>query len=385
MDLNKPHLRYKNQTRRERTWTIHLISAEKVIKGTVLTVVALKLLSMLGSDVHASAEAFVTRHGIDIANRYVHDILEKLVGVGNNQLVEFSTVAFIYAALLFIEGIGLWMQYRWAEYLTAISTALFIPIEGYEIYQRFTWVRIAILALNIFVVWYLSTRLRDEKKEFGAVGGEMSPTKVKICGITNLEDALLAVKFGADELGFNFYKKSQRYISPDAARKIIDELPPNILKVGVFVNESIDSIDRIAKVACLDTIQLHGDEDFSCVSRVRKRTGLQVIKALRITSESVIGDAMDYDSDAILLDSYSSSERGGTGETADWDVAQEVGIFVPHAQLYLAGGLSAVNVAEAIRKVRPYAVDACSRLESAPGKKDPEKLEKFISAAKETI
>src|SRR5436190_18444788 len=163
MDLKQPHIRYKNQTPRERTWTIHLIAAEKVIKGTVLVVIALKLLSLMGQDVHAYAADLVTRHGIDVGNRYIEGILNKLVGLGGNQLIQFSTVAFAYSALLFVEGIGLWLQKRWAEYLTAIGSALLLPVEIYELYERFTWVRILILAINIFVVWYLATRLRDEK------------------------------------------------------------------------------------------------------------------------------------------------------------------------------------------------------------------------------
>ena len=166
MDLAKPHIRYKNQTPRERTWTIHLIAAEKVIKGTVIIVVAVKLLSLMGRDVHAWAADLVTRHGIDIGNRYIHEILEKLTGVGNDQLIQYSTVGFIYAALLFVEGIGLWMQKRWAEYLTVIGSALLIPVEVYEVFERITWVRVVVLAINLFIVWYLSTRLRDEEVEF---------------------------------------------------------------------------------------------------------------------------------------------------------------------------------------------------------------------------
>jgi uncharacterized membrane protein (DUF2068 family) len=162
--LKKPHLRYKNQSPRERTWTIHFIAVEKTVKATVLIIVGLKLLTFINRDIHAWAEDFAARHGIDLANRFVHEALERLTGIGNEQLITFSIIAFIYAALLLVEGIGLWLQKRWAEYMTAISTALFIPFEIYEIYARFTWVRIAILALNVFIVWYLSTRLKDEKK-----------------------------------------------------------------------------------------------------------------------------------------------------------------------------------------------------------------------------
>lgn len=165
MGLNKPHLRYKNQTPRERTWTIHFISVMKFVKGVILVVVGIKLLTLLGRDVEVWATDFVTRHGIDLANKYVHSALEKLQGVGNTQLMQMSGVAFGYSALLFTEGVGLWLQKRWAEFLTAIATGLLIPLEIYEIYEKFTWVRVAILILNLFIVWYLVTRLKDENKE----------------------------------------------------------------------------------------------------------------------------------------------------------------------------------------------------------------------------
>ncbi|MEP7077192.1 MAG: DUF2127 domain-containing protein [Acidobacteriota bacterium] len=165
MPVSTPHLRYKKQTPRERTITIHLISLEKTIKATILIFVGLKLLSLFGQDVHAWAADFVTRHGIDIGNRYVQMMLEKLTGVGNSQIVTWSVVAFFYSGILIVEAVGLWLQKRWAEYFTAISTALLLPIEIYEIYERVTWVRIGALAINIFIVWYLFTRLGDEKIE----------------------------------------------------------------------------------------------------------------------------------------------------------------------------------------------------------------------------
>ena len=172
MGLSKPHLRYKKQTPRERTLTIHLISIEKTIKAIVLTLVAFKLLSLVDQDVHKWAADFVTRHGIDIGNRYVHAGLERLVGVGNSQIVAFSIVAFVYSAVLLTEALGLWFQKRWAEYLTAVSTALLMPLEIYEIYERFTFVRVGLLIINAFIVWYLATRLRDEKKEVIELTGE---------------------------------------------------------------------------------------------------------------------------------------------------------------------------------------------------------------------
>lgn len=137
----------------------------KFVKAAILIAVGIKLLTLLDRDVHEWASDLVTRHGIDTANKFVESTLHKLEGVGNSQLAAFSTVAFVYSGLLLTEGIGLWMQKRWAEYLTAIATALFIPLELYELYERFTFVRVGILALNIFIVWYLVTRLRDEKRE----------------------------------------------------------------------------------------------------------------------------------------------------------------------------------------------------------------------------
>lgn len=384
MDLNTVHLRYKNQTRRERTWTIHFIAAEKAIKGTVLLIVAFKMLTLFNRDVHAWAENFISRHGIDLANRYVQSALERLSGVGNKQLLELSVVATVYAALLFTEGIGLWLQKRWAEYMTTYLTALFLPFEIYEIYERFTWVRVAILALNIFVVWYLSTRLKDEKKEGSDTeNAEKADTKIKICGITNLEDALLSVQLGADQLGFNFYKNSSRFLTPERARSIIDEIPTNVLKIGVFVNESVESVCEIASFAGLDAIQLHGDEDNGFMERVHTESGLPVIKVFRISPDFTTGDATHCSAEAILLDKYSPREVGGTGETFDWTVAQRVRPLVD--RLYLAGGLTPLNVGKAIEMVRPYAVDVCSGIESEPGKKDPEKLKRFVAAVRETI
>jgi phosphoribosylanthranilate isomerase len=342
------------------------------------------MLTLFGRDVHGWAEEFVTRHGVDLANRFVHQILERLVGVGNKQLVEFSVVALVYAAMLYVEGIGLWLQKRWAEYLTTVATAMFIPLELYEIYERFTWVRIAITLFNIFIVWYLVTRLRDEKKEYATTWrSEDEPPIVKICGITDLEDALLAAGFGADAVGFNFYSESPRYVSIETARTIIEKLPEQILKVGVFVNETVENVCETARVAGLDAVQLHGDEDREFVNNVRNRTGLIVIKALRAGPDFQPQHAVEFEADAVLLDSYSETERGGTGRVLDWKLAVRVQAFVPG--FYLAGGLSPENVADAVRAVRPYAVDACSRLESRPGKKDAGKLRRFITAAKEAI
>lgn len=205
-------------------------------------------------------------------------------------------------------------------------------------------------------------------------------TLVKICGITNPEDAFLSVKFGADALGFNFYQKSPRYIAPERAREICAELPRETLKVGVFVNENLDRIIEIAEFVSLDAVQLHGDESAEFVRQIKERFSGGVIKALRVSENFQPEDVLQYEADAILLDAFSKQEYGGTGETFDWEIARKVQEIFP--KMYLAGGLSSVNVDFAIRKVQPFAVDSCSLLEWEKGKKDKQKVHKFISAAK---
>ena len=149
-----------------------MISIEKTVKAVILIIVGFKLATLVNQDVHTWAADFVTRHGIDIGNRFVHAALQRLVGITSSQIITFSVVAFFYSTVLLVEAAGLWLQKRWAEYLTAISTALLMPLEIYEIYERFTWVRVAILLINAFIVWYLVTRLRDEKKEVVEITGE---------------------------------------------------------------------------------------------------------------------------------------------------------------------------------------------------------------------
>ncbi|HEY0427785.1 MAG TPA: phosphoribosylanthranilate isomerase [Pyrinomonadaceae bacterium] len=205
-------------------------------------------------------------------------------------------------------------------------------------------------------------------------------TKVKICGITNPEDALVSAKFGADALGFNFYEKSPRFITPEKARGIIEKLPPEILKVGVFVNESMERILEIAETAKLDAIQLHGDESPEFVRKLKAKTSLEIIKAFRVSEDFKPEDVLQYEVDAVLLDAFSKNDYGGTGETFDWEIAKKVREIFP--KMYLAGGLSTKNIGGAIDKVEPYAVDACSAIEEAKGIKNHEKLRAFIFAVK---
>ncbi|MGB7926326.1 MAG: phosphoribosylanthranilate isomerase [Pyrinomonadaceae bacterium] len=202
--------------------------------------------------------------------------------------------------------------------------------------------------------------------------------EVKICGITNLEDALAAVSAGADALGFNFYRRSSRFIEPSAARRIVERLPSTVLTVGVFVNEGEpEEVARIADKAGVRAAQLHGDEPPAyCRALMKER---MVIKALRVSAEFEPESAARFETDAILLDAFNAEMRGGTGHVIDWDLARRTRELVP--KLFLAGGLSPENVASAIRAVKPFAVDACSLLECAPGRKDAERVRRFVAAA----
>jgi phosphoribosylanthranilate isomerase len=203
---------------------------------------------------------------------------------------------------------------------------------------------------------------------------------VKICGITNLEDARAAVGAGADALGFNFYKRSSRFISPSDARRIIEELPVSVLSIGVFVNEGApEDVERIAQQAGLGAVQLHGDESPEYCRALGNR---YVIKALRVHEDFEPESALEYETDAILLDAFDAGARGGTGRVFDWRFAERTRELVP--KLFLAGGLTIENVAEATAAVRPYAVDACSSLECAPGRKDALRVRAFIEAAKKS-
>lgn len=203
-------------------------------------------------------------------------------------------------------------------------------------------------------------------------------TLVKICGITNLEDALDCVEAGAGALGFNFYAGSPRYVAPGDARRIIERLPESVLSVGVFVNEeSPERVAELAEVAGVSAVQLHGDETPDYCRALR---GYFVIKALRVGREFTPESAACYGTHAVLLDAFSRDAYGGTGETFDWAAARLTRTLVP--KLFLAGGLRSENVADAVRAARPFAVDACSLLERAPGLKDRELVRSFVAAAR---
>jgi phosphoribosylanthranilate isomerase len=202
------------------------------------------------------------------------------------------------------------------------------------------------------------------------------PVKVKICGITSLADARVAVEAGADALGFVFYEPSPRYISPEAASVIIGQLPPFPVKVGVFVDAPQDLVFRAMNHCRLNLLQFHGDEppDY-CL-----QFGLMSMKAFRIQSADSLQRLADYPTDAWLLDACVLDKPGGTGQTFNWDLAFEAGKL--GRPVFLAGGLTPENVADAVRRAHPYAVDVSSGVEAAPGVKDPDKVRAFIESAK---
>lgn len=204
-------------------------------------------------------------------------------------------------------------------------------------------------------------------------------TFIKICGITNVDDALAAVAAGADALGFNFFKPSPRYVTPQTAREIVKQLPLSVLTVGVFVNEeSPQAVRSIASDAGVTALQLHGDESPSyCRELAADR---YVIKTLSVSNDFEIQMAQAYKVQAIMLDTKHSALRGGTGRVFDWSIAREVNHVVP--KLFLAGGLSPENIDEAIETVRPYAVDACSALEDEPGRKNHDRMRAFVELAR---
>ena len=218
-------------------------------------------------------------------------------------------------------------------------------------------------------------------KQLLSEAGREERVRVKICGITNMEDAQMSVDAGADMLGFNFYPKSLRYIEPESARRIIERLPAAIQNVGVFVNEeNPQRVADIADIADIDVIQLHGDESPSYCQTLKER---RIIKALRVDHDFSATRVADYQTEAILLDTFSAAARGGTGESFDWAIAKQVRKVV--SRLFLAGGLTPDNVASAIATVTPYAVDACSSLESSPRKKDERRVREFIAATRSAV
>jgi phosphoribosylanthranilate isomerase len=204
--------------------------------------------------------------------------------------------------------------------------------------------------------------------------------KVKICGITNLEDALASVDAGCDALGFVFYKKSSRYVIPQKAKDIIKQLPPHIIKIGVFVDAPEDRVKRIAKLCHLDILQLHGDESPEFCQKFKN---YRIIKAFRIKDKIDLPKILRYRTFAYLFDTYAKSKIGGTGKKFNWRLLENLsGIKKP---IFLSGGLNEKNVQEAIKLIRPDWVDISSSVEIRPGEKNHKRVRNFIHAARKRM
>ncbi len=201
-------------------------------------------------------------------------------------------------------------------------------------------------------------------------------TRVKICGITRVDDAIAAAKAGADAIGLVFYPKSSRYVTTTVAAEIVSELPPFVTTVGLFVNHSADQVNQICDQVELDLLQFHGDESPSDCSRFGKR----FIKAVRMAPGRSVTEMMGQyrQATALLLDSFDADKYGGSGETFDWQRVPKDS-DVP---LVLAGGLNCSNVVEAVTRVQPYAVDVSSGVESAPGIKSADQIIEFVTRVK---
>ena len=195
--------------------------------------------------------------------------------------------------------------------------------------------------------------------------------KVKICGMTQLKDALFAVEQGVDAVGFIFYKKSPRAVTMKTVREIIKKLPPLVETVGVFVNESAERVNKMADYCGLDLVQLHGEESPAFCRKIRRR----VIKAFRVKDLQSIKQLSKFPVSGFLLDTFSDNLHGGTGKTFDWNLALPAKKMGP---VILAGGLTPRNILQAVRQVRPYGVDVCSGVEKSPGIKDLEKVRAFL-------
>jgi phosphoribosylanthranilate isomerase len=208
----------------------------------------------------------------------------------------------------------------------------------------------------------------------------MAAVKVKICGVTNWTDARQACEAGADFLGFNFWPRSPRYITPAKARLIVRRLPKGVAAVGVFVDETEAKTLKIARTVGLDYLQLHGDESPDSVARLGRI--LPVIKAIRVRESFRPSDLARFRSaKAILLDGFDSKMPGGTGKTFQWGGARRAQRY---GTIFLAGGLTPENIAEAIGVAKPFAVDACSGVEAKPGKKNAARVQAFLQAVKST-
>lgn len=206
----------------------------------------------------------------------------------------------------------------------------------------------------------------------------MSDLFVKICGITNLEDALFSVQSGADALGFIFYDQSPRCVRSEIVHNIVEQLPESVARVGVFVNPTTREVATICRHIRLTAIQVYGIQ----TDGELRELGMSVIKAFQVGKGFDVEQLGKYSVKAFLLDTFFEGKAGGTGKTFDWEIAQRA---TKYGKVILSGGLSPANVSEAVRFVRPYGVDVCSGVEERPGKKDLKKVKEFIQRARTSL
>jgi phosphoribosylanthranilate isomerase len=200
--------------------------------------------------------------------------------------------------------------------------------------------------------------------------------KVKICGVTSVGDAQAAVHAGADAVGLMLYSGSPRHITPEAAQEIAGNLPPSVIRVGVFVDPNPEDVFAAIRLCGLNLLQFHGAE----TPQFCQQFGVMTMKAFRMKNAESLAALASFSADAFLLDSHVPDKPGGTGQTFNWDLAVAAKKF--GRPIFLAGGLTPENVADAIRAAQPFAVDVSSGVEISPGRKDPEKIRAFIAAAR---
>ena len=199
--------------------------------------------------------------------------------------------------------------------------------------------------------------------------------KVKICGITNYEDAKLCIDNGVDALGFIFKESSKRFVSYQTAEKIISKLPDKLLKVGVFVNEELAIVKKVIRLTKINYVQLHGDESIKYINKLN----IPIIKSFRVNDKFDFNQLKEYKNYELLLDTYSEKEYGGTGKTFNWEVIpKEI-----KSKIILAGGISIDNIERIKKEINPFMVDLSSSLESSPGKKDKTKVKDFLNKVSE--
>jgi tryptophan synthase beta subunit len=339
-------------------------SAEAGADAVLLIVAALDdaiLMELLELTRQLSMDALVEVHTAAELQRAIN-AGAKIIGVNNRDLRSFE--------------VSLDVSVELARSVSSDSRQLLVSESGLRSSDDLR--RLQSLGFDGFLIGETLMRSSDPAATLRSLISQTSTPRVKVCGITNLDDALLCVREGVDMLGFNFYEGSPRYITPAAARQIVDHLPTEVMTVGIFVNAgSPEEVMNSAGVAGVDAVQLHGDEtpDFC-----RALKSLPVIKAIRVAPDYSTQTAKDYPAFAVLLDAFSSKAPGGTGKTFDWELAAQTRTEI--SKLFLAGGLNENNVAAAIARVRPFAVDVCSSLESGPGIKSEEKVKAFMKAVR---